>query len=176
MVNIPFHAPLKRNKLKTFTSLSKVVSVKSSGKKEIKIKTQRNLFGQLLILSQVHNIDLEKVLTYPLNTVPWAMATSDGFPLKTNKATLLHKIEDKYAPQIQDEPQMKHSVHLVDGNALLQSLTDLPDTFGDLAKCVFSALPLSEIVHFVTDTYVQSQSRMQNNLEEDLQMPMLTLY
>ena len=27
---------------------------------------------------------------------------------------------------------MKHSVHIVDGNALLQSLTDLPDTFGDL--------------------------------------------
>ena len=41
--SLSFHKPLKRNKLKTFTFLSKVVSVKPSGLKEIKMKNQRNI-------------------------------------------------------------------------------------------------------------------------------------
>ena len=66
-----------------------------STKKKVKTKALRNLFGQLLVLSQEHDIDLEKVLKYPLSPVPWTMATPDGVPLKTNKATLLHKLENE---------------------------------------------------------------------------------
>ena len=84
---VEFHKPLERNKTKTFASLKKVATLKKD-KNMVKIKAQRNLFGQLLVLSQEHNIDLQKVLQYPLTPTPWSLASSDGSPLKTNKATL----------------------------------------------------------------------------------------
>ncbi|GFR86952.1 hypothetical protein ElyMa_006065300 [Elysia marginata] len=44
-------------------------------------------------------------------------------------------------------------MHVIDGNALLQSLIGLPDTFGELALKVFTCLPSASVVHFVTDRY-----------------------
>ena len=72
------------------------------------------------MVSQEHNLDLSKVLMYPLNPFPWSLATCDGSLMKTNKAVLLHKLEADNAiasrqPEIQD-------AHVIDGNALLQSL------------------------------------------------------
>ncbi|GFS26387.1 hypothetical protein ElyMa_007052500 [Elysia marginata] len=82
---VEFKDPLPKSTLKTFACASKVVSVKSKTK-EIQIKVQRNLFGKLLILSQDHDVNIEKVLSYPLSPTPRSFATPDGLPLKTNKA------------------------------------------------------------------------------------------
>ena len=96
-------------------------------------------------------------MTYPLSPVPWAMATPDGLPPKMTKSALLHKLEDKYPSHMQDELTGQNRVHndIDDGNGLLQSLTDLQNAFGDLAKRAFTAFPVSKIEHFVTDTYHQ---------------------
>ena len=111
------------------------------------------MFGQLLMLSTENNLDIRKVMEYPLGPVPWALATSDGFPIKTNKAVLMHMLEDKSA--LQGLPPDHEHIHIVDGNALYHALhvTDLPETFGQLANRIFCALPKGNIVHFVTDTY-----------------------
>ena len=106
------------------------------------------------MVSQEHNLDLSNVLMYPLNPFPWSLATSDGSLMKTNKAVLLHKLVADNAiasrqPELQD-------AHVIDGNALLQSLVGLPDTFGELALKVFTCLPRANIVHFVTDRYDDS--------------------
>ena len=131
---VEFYAPLTKSK--TFSSVSKVVKVKTS-KHEVKVKVQRNLLGQLLVLSQEHEIDMEKVLKYPLSPVPWSLAASDGLPLKTNKATLLHKLEKVEFVELEYASKVPNSVYIVDGNVLLHSLLDIPATFGDLAKKVF---------------------------------------
>ena len=160
---VEFYAPLTKSKSKTFSSVSKVVKVKTS-KHEVKVKVQRNLFGQLLVLSQEHEIDMEKVLKYPLSPVPWSLAASDGLPLKTNKATLLHKLEKVEFVELEDASKVPNSVYIVDGNVLLHSLLDIPATFGDLAKKVFMCLPKAACIHFVTDTYKQESIKSAERL------------
>lgn len=146
-----FHDPIKKKKLITFGTLNNQKFKKSGEAKNFQTTAQRNLFGQLLMVSQENNVDLAKVMMYPLNPFPWSLATSDGSLMKTNKAVLLHKLEGDNAissrqPEISD-------THVIDGNALLQSLVGLPDTFGELALKVFMCLPTTNIVHFVTDRY-----------------------
>ena len=90
----------------------------------------------------------------PFISVPWALSTSDGSFLKTNKATLMHRME-KY--DIADSrTQIQNSIYIVDGNAVLQAMVALPETFGDLALKLFNTLPKSTDVHFVTDRYLHN--------------------
>ena len=147
-----FHQPLKRNSTKTFAHLQKTTKMKTSEKNVVRVTAQRNLFGQLLVLSEENNLDMEKVMTYPLGPVPWALATADGLPIKTDKAVLMHKLEDPSTIQISIQEKGEHDVYVMDGNALFHSLTSLPDTFGQLAFKIFCALPKVSKVHFVTDT------------------------
>ena len=83
--------------------------------------------------------------------MPWALATPDGLLAKTEKAKLLHKLED--GTGYEDIMQLEDNVYIMDGNALLQALTGLPQTFGELTEKVFCSLPEAKTVHFVTDTY-----------------------
>ncbi|GFR91522.1 hypothetical protein ElyMa_000845300 [Elysia marginata] len=72
--------------------------------------------------------------------------------MKTNKAVLLHKLEEAEIALTSRHPEIS-DIHVIDGNALLQSLIGLPDTFGELALKVFTCLPSASVVHFVTDRY-----------------------
>ncbi|GFS21423.1 hypothetical protein ElyMa_001594000 [Elysia marginata] len=147
--SVSFHALISRNKNKTFTHLQSTVKVKTSKKNEMKITAQRNLFGQLLMLSQEN--DLQKVMEYPLGPVPWALTTPDGMPMKTHKAVLMQKLEDVSALQI--PAKERNHVHIIDGNALFHAQSHLPETFGELAYNIFCALPKVANVHFITDNY-----------------------
>ncbi|GFO17511.1 hypothetical protein PoB_004401600 [Plakobranchus ocellatus] len=114
-----FHKPLTKTKLKTFGSVSKSTQIKSA-KNVVKIKAERNVFGQLLVLSQEYQIDMEKVLKYPLSPVPWSLSSPDGLPLKTNKATLLHKLESTFnCFESHDFSRQPNTAYIIDGNALL---------------------------------------------------------
>ncbi|GFR95662.1 hypothetical protein ElyMa_000950000 [Elysia marginata] len=149
--SVSFHAPISRNKKKTFAHLQSTVKVKTSKKNEVKITAQRNLFGQLLMLSQENDLDIQKVMEYPLGPVPWALATPDGMPMKINKAVLMQKLEDVSALQI--PAKERNHVHIIDGHALFHAQTHLPETFGELAYNIFCALPKVANVHFITDNY-----------------------
>ena len=47
-------------------------------------------------------------------------------------------------------------MYICDGNALIQNLTGLPQTFGQLAEKIFDSLPAAQRIDFVTDTYMES--------------------
>jgi hypothetical protein len=140
--------------LKTLGNIIIRKKVTSKGNKVVKIAAQRKVFGQMLVLSEEHNVSLEKALSYPLSPMPWALATPDGLPAKTDKATLLHKLEDDTGHE--DNLQLEDKVHIIDGNALLQALSGLPQIFGELAEKIFCSLPKAKRVHFVTDTYKEA--------------------
>ena len=70
---------------------------------------------------------------------------------KTDKAKLLHYLESSVEALLLRPKE--DVVHIVDGNAVLQSLTLIPDNFEDLADAVLSLLPKFGWVDFVTDTY-----------------------
>ena len=71
-------------------------------------------------------------------------------PVKTDKSTLLHNLESSNEP-VTNRPS--DAVHVIDGNAMLQSLKPIPDTFEVVAESVFNQLPKSKRADFVTDTY-----------------------
>ena len=83
------------------------------------------------VFSQGNNVDLQKVVEYPLGPVPWALGTADGMPIKTDKAVLMHNLEDASSYK---SPQMgRNHIYIIDG---------------EVAKKVFTFLPPVSKVHF----------------------------
>jgi len=155
--SVEFHSSMRKQNLKTFSSMAvkKVSSVKN---KNIQIKAERNLLGTILMLSQKHDIDLEKVFQYPLSPIPWALATADGGLMKTDKSQLLHHLEAKVSASAEHDIKFAtEDVVIVDGNAVYQTIAKAPPTFGELALHIFHArIPKVKVLHFVTDTYVSN--------------------
>ena len=145
---------MKRLKLKTFASVGVVKKVKSTQNKMMQIKAERNIFGQLVLLSVEHNIDLQVTLSYPLGPVPFSLATADGMPVKTEKAKLLHHLEA--GVELMTTPTNEPVAYVNDVNASLYVLSPIPDNFQGVAEMVLDRLPKSSRVDFVTDTYKQN--------------------
>ena len=161
---VPFHDPLKRLKLKTFASVGVVKKVKSTQNKMMQIKAEHNIFGQLVLLSVEHNIDIQVTLSYPLGPDPFSLATVDGMPVKTEKAKLLHHLEA--GVELMTTPNNEPVAYVIDGNASLYVLSPIPDNFQGVAEMVLDRLPKSSRVDFVTDTYKQNSSHLSSNDEE----------
>jgi len=86
-----FEKPTTRRKVRDFASApvkSKIHTNKDM--KVVELQGTRDLFGRLLYLSTVENIDLEKVFKYPLTPVP--LSHMGGSMNKTNKSKLLHTL------------------------------------------------------------------------------------
>jgi hypothetical protein len=154
---VKFQDTLKKQRLHTFQSMAISKIVTTAKNKAVRIKAERNFIGQLLMLvnQQGKEIDFDRLFAYPLSPVPWSFATADGSLMKTNKAQLMHMLEEKLS---QDRHEGEYEIPddstvIIDGNALLQSLTRLPETFGAFALTVFKCLPITPVVHFVTDSY-----------------------
>ena len=114
-----FFDPVKKQRLKTFAFLEKCVKLTGSEKKSKQMMTERNIFGQLVLLSLKHNISMEKTLRYPLGPVLWSLAASDGKPVKTDKSKLLHCLEG--TSNVADRPSRQNSSYIIYGNALIQA-------------------------------------------------------
>ena len=63
-----FNNLIKRNKLKTFEACDVKKKLTSSQNKIDQIRVERNVFGQLVLLSTEHNVDLELTLLFPFGT------------------------------------------------------------------------------------------------------------
>ncbi|KAK3746852.1 hypothetical protein QZH41_000041 [Actinostola sp. cb2023] len=61
---VSFWDPVPSLKVKTFSSLTKRIQVKSTNDKMITINADRDLFGRLLIAAKVREIDLKEILRY----------------------------------------------------------------------------------------------------------------
>ena len=81
--SVKFHQPMHKLKLKTFEAMAVRKQLASSKQKTVKVKAERNLLGQLLMLCQTHDVCLDKLFTYPLAPIPWSLATADGSMCKT---------------------------------------------------------------------------------------------
>ena len=149
---VKFQDTIKRRNLKTFQAMAKKCTISTATKKTVQVKAERNLLGRLLMLSQTHNISFEKLFKYPLAPIPWALATVDADLVKTDKSQLLHCLEAKVEP-VTTQPLLDTATYIIDGNAQIQALSSLPESFEDFAFNIFCGLPKAKVVHFVTDTY-----------------------
>jgi len=132
---ISFWEPIPSLKVKTFNITAKKASVKTSREKLVAIAEDRDLFGRLLIVARVRQIDLREILSYELSAVPYSLAHSDGTLRKTTKSVLLHNLEG----DVTVEPSLSPSTtlptaHIVDGMALIHTIKFAgASTFGELA-------------------------------------------
>ena len=90
-------------------------------------------------------------MSYQLGQVPRTLATADGAPVKSNKSKLLHNLEGTV--EVSENPVREEKVYIYNGNALLQAMREIPDTFKEVAERVFNLLPKNHTMDFVTDSY-----------------------
>lgn len=58
---------MKNLALKTFVAMAVKKKLTSTQQKTVKVRAERNFLAQLLVLSQSHDISLEKLFKYPLS-------------------------------------------------------------------------------------------------------------
>ena len=149
--SLGFFETFTKCKLKNFSSLKKVVSVKSKDR-TLPLKMDKELFACITLLSQHRKIDLKEVFKYPAGPLPWSLADPFGLPKKTNKATLMRNIEKEGEL---DYPVGATAVY--DAMAVLQKFQPAGRcTFGDVAKALFKIFisTPSNFIHVVFDKYL----------------------
>ena len=83
-----------------------------------------------MTIMQKRNVNLREVLSYPLGPLPWSLSRVAGELKKTNKAALLHKIEND-APALDVIP--RNCVGIFDGMGEVQSYKAAGLTFGEFS-------------------------------------------
>lgn len=112
-----FYDPIKKMKMKTFKDTGHSTSTKIK-EKEITLKSHCNLFARLIVVGNVRQISTVEMLTYSLGPLPQSLADFDGSLVKTNKAKLMHTLEEDInpPPTVRDIPD--GSVWIWDAMAL----------------------------------------------------------
>ena len=76
-------------------------------------------------------------MTFELGPIPWSLASVEETLVKTAKSSLLAVLESNFPPA---EAVPEDAAYMVDGMAVLQSLTRAPSTFADLASALFQII------------------------------------
>lgn len=146
-----FERPIKRRKVKNFAA-NMIKKTTGKDNKVRELQGTRDLFGRLLYLSTVENIDLPMVFQYPLTPVPLSLAHVDGCMNKTNKATLTTKIENMVTSK---KPDAKPDVLIVDVMFYLHTLNNPASTYGAIAGTLLRNIcNMATQIHFVSDRYL----------------------
>lgn len=167
---VKFHDTFKKQKLKTFTSMSKAKTIKKNKGKETVIRADHNLFARMIIIisCQLH---MQEVLQHPLGPLPSSLATSNGLLRKTNKAQLGGELEKLVQPTSEIPSP---SVYVNDGMALGQNLKVSDQmTFGQIANAALSHVLQeggnSRRMDVVFDVYNEIRARMERRRISDIQ-------
>ena len=113
----------------------------------------------MLLIAKSRDLEMENVLRYSLRPFPCSLATNDGNLVKTAKVKLLHAIEEEVEGATVSDLPVNDKACILDAVAMLQTLTAIPRTFGELAiqlliKAVNTAVYLNcGRVDFVCDRY-----------------------
>jgi hypothetical protein len=77
---------------------------------------------------------MRNVIKHTLGPIPWSLAKEDGSPTTTDKSKLAKALEKVSSD---DAEVTNDAMVIIDGMGILQALKNIPDTFGELAKCIF---------------------------------------
>ena len=130
---IGFFDTLSKQKLKTFASIRKPVSI-TVNSKEKSITADRDLFARSVITAKSREVDIRYLFQYELTTVPLSLSKLDGSLNKSPKSLLLAELE-KNTEILPDLPRDEaSSTWIVDEMALIQMVRGgKAETFGELA-------------------------------------------
>lgn len=155
------YSTIKKTNLKTFSHLGKKVTSKSANGKFVAMKNSKIFFAKMLLITKSRNLNIEEVLKYSLRPFPSSLATSEGDLIKIQKSKLLQAVKNEAdSPTVAGLPDGNNAC-VLDAFAILQSLTPVLDSFGELSKqllvkVVNFALGFKcKRVDFVCDRYPQ---------------------
>ena len=163
------YTKIKKTQLQTFSLIGKKVNSKSKKGEIVALKNSKALFAKMLLIAKSRNLEMKEVLTYSLRPYPHPLATNEGGLVKTVKAKSLNMIENETEDGSVDLP-VGDKAYIFDAMAILQTLTVLPATFGELAtnlldKIVNTGVSLNfSRIDFVCDRYPEKSIK---NLERD---------
>lgn len=160
---IDFYSKLKHESPLTLANMYQV-KVKTTGGKTKTIKADRDLLQRLLVASQGgRDVDMKSILTHELSPVPISLASIDQKLNKSHKADLADILTEELNLKGEIPKSNKRSCILVDGMALIQSITkpDGAKTFGDfadifIAKVINNFSALTSRVDILFDRYMKS--------------------
>ncbi|XP_065185756.1 uncharacterized protein LOC135816485 [Sycon ciliatum] len=152
-----FHDPLKKQNLQTFTK-KKAKKTASTSNTDI-LRADRSTFSRMALIAQTREMDMRQVMSYPLGELPWAIASTSGALVKTNKSALLTLLTDGISSAPPTNTAAANGALIIDAMAMIrtQKLSEAPASFGE-----FTAVVLKQIcgyfskytrVDFVVDTY-----------------------
>lgn len=127
-----FERPIKKNIIHNFAN--EIIKRNGPSKKNVdEAKHERNILSQILYLAMRNSVDLERILSFPLTTVPHSLANYDGTMIQHNKGNelvslLMAKVD------MEETCSFGHDVEVVDGFHLLSSLKDSPIKYGLFAS------------------------------------------
>ena len=153
------YATIKKTKLETFSSMGKKVTNKNKKGDLVALKNSKILFSKMLLIAKSRDLEMENVLKYSLRPFPCSLATNEGKLVKTAKVKLLHAVEEEVEGATVSDLPVNDKACILDAMAVLQTLTAIPETFGELAtqllvKTVNTAVYLKcRRVDFVCDRY-----------------------
>ena len=79
-----FHDPMRKTRLKTFTTIERKKHVHISGNAAI-LKEDRSLFGRMIVIAPGWQLNMRAIGMHPLGPIPWALVTPDVSPEKSAK-------------------------------------------------------------------------------------------
>ena len=86
--NASFWDAIPNLKIHTFSSTMKKTKMKGTDEKLVVITEDRDLFGRLLIITNVWQVNLREILSYDHLAVPYSLVHTDGTLRKTTKSVL----------------------------------------------------------------------------------------
>ena len=139
--------------------------------KEIVMKADRRLFGNMVPMAQSRKLEMRDVLSHPLTPLPWALSIGDDTMKKTNNAVLSKHLESKVLP-VEEVPHPSNTI--IDAMGLMNKLHVENRTFSELSDHVFSQTPHachgSDRIDVVFDVYkadsINSAERIQRGSTE----------
>ena len=109
----------------------------SKGRQSI-VKTNRNLFAQLLVILKSREINLKELLSCCFSDYPLSIITGAGGLAKTTKAKMLHKLEEAANNPVMDMVNIgENNALIVDVMAVIQAFKGKYRTFGEFADSIF---------------------------------------
>lgn len=127
--NSRFQKPIKRNVIRNFST--EILKQKGSTKKRTfdEVKHERNILGQIVCLAARNSINLNRILSFPLTTVPHSISNYDGTMIQSSKLDELVSLVMRKVG-VQQTCRSGHDVEIIDGFYLLNGLKDTPTKYG----------------------------------------------
>ncbi len=163
--------------MKNFASEAVEMKVKGKDMKVKEIQASRDLFGRSIHLAPDNDMDFAKVLAHPLTPILSYLGYLNGMINKPEKSALLRKLENN----VSSLPPPNVDACIIDAMFCLRSMSDLPATYGEVAKAILSKICThSKLIDFVCDTYISpsfqdNERHMRDVMRLTLLLPVLNI-